>query len=221
MRNQILATAFALVALLPAFETEAATRKERQENRHEIRISWGDQSFEKMMWCNPRTIVETMPESYMYDYKENYRYSQHWALDYSYNIAPWFSAGMMFDGSGVTWNNVTRNGAGIEMSRTKGENFYNLIFMPEFTFTYFHHKYVNLHSGIGAGLNVNGGSEVNAYGRHIEVAPVYNLNVFGVSANYQRWFMTVDLGCLISNGPAKKVYLLGSRMVSIGIGVRL
>lgn len=221
MRNRILATAFALAALLSAFEAEAATRNERQEQRHEIRISWGDQAFEKMMWSDPTTIVTTMPESYLYDYKEDYRYSQHWAIDYSYNITPWFSAGMMLDASGVTWNNVTRNGAGVEMSRTKGENFYNLIFMPEVTFTYYHHKYVNLHSGIGAGLIVNGGSEVNAYGNHTEFAKVYNLNVFGVSANYQRWFMTVDLGCLISTGSGKKVYLLGSRMVSIGIGVRL
>ena len=46
-------------------------------HRNEIRIGWGDQLFESLMWHNPTSIVRTMPTSYSQLYHEDFRYDQH------------------------------------------------------------------------------------------------------------------------------------------------
>ena len=129
-------------------------------------------------------------------YKENHRYYQHLWIEYHWRFYHWLSFGGMIDGSGVSWDDVTRNGAGVDINRVKDRHFYNLVFMPTVRFTYFHHPNVNLYSGIGIGMDINGGTEVNGYGQHTVVGFAINGTVFGVSANYDRWFMTVDFGGL-------------------------
>ena len=122
------------------------------ENRNELRIGWGDQLFESLMWHNPTYIVTTMPESYERLYHENYHHDQHIWLEYQWRFTRWFGLGAMFDMSEVHWDDVTRNGKGAEINRSKGHYFYNLVIMPTVRFTYFHHENVNLYSGLGIGL---------------------------------------------------------------------
>ena len=92
--------------------------------------------------------------------------------------------------------------------------------MPTFRFTYFFHPNVNIYSGLGIGLGINGGTETNGKGRHTDVGAAVNLTVVGVSANYDRWFWTLDLGGMYSLKDANTIFMASSRIISIGLGAR-
>ncbi|MEE0923036.1 MAG: hypothetical protein UIB40_01750 [Paludibacteraceae bacterium] len=188
--------------------------------RNELRIGWGDQLFESLIWHNPTSIITTMPDSYQQVYKENYSYNQHVWMEYQWRFTHWFSLGAMVDFSHVGWDEVTRNGKGAELNRKEEQFFYNAVIMPTIRFTYFHHENVNFYSGLGVGLDINGGTETNALGNHTDVGAAINLTVFGISANYQRWFWTVDCGGLYALKNMNTIFLMSSRIVNVGMGVR-
>ena len=159
---------FTIIFILSLFSaaTMAESRAARDTLKHEIRIGWGDQLFETLVWRNQNPPGTILPDGSAFMRNEGYRYSQHIFAEYQYRFNKWFSLGGMFDGSGVTWksNLYDRNGNFI---RTDGNhNFYNLVIMPTVQFTYLYHEYVSLHSGIGIGLNINGGSEQDIYGNY-------------------------------------------------------
>lgn len=188
--------------------------------RNELRIGWGDQLFESLVWHNPTSVATTMPATSSYVYKENYRHNQHIWLEYQYRFRHWFSLGGMFDVSEVGWDRVTRNGQGVEMERNKSNYFYNIVIMPTVRFTYFHHPYVNIYSGLGIGLDINGGTEVDGKGNHTAVGAAVNFTIVGVSANYQRWFWAFDYGGLYALKNANAIYMLKSRMLNFSFGAR-
>ena len=188
--------------------------------RNELRIGWGDQLFESLIWNNPTSIISTMPDSYRRTYKEDYSHNQHLWLEYQWRFNHWFSLGGMIDLSEVNWDNVTRDGKGREVARTTGNYFYNAVLMPTIRFTYFHHDNVNFYSGLGIGLDINGGSETNGLGNKTDVGAAINITVFGISANYKRWFWTVDCGGLYALKNANTIFLMSSRIINVGMGVR-
>ena len=188
--------------------------------RNELRIGWGDQLFESLIWHNPTSIITTMPDLYQQVYKENYSYNQHVWMEDQWRFTHWFSLGAMVDFSHVGWDEVTRNGKGAELNRKENQFFYNAVIMPTIRFTYFHHENVNFYSGLGVGLDINGGTETNALGNHTDVGAAINLTVFGISANYQRWFWTVDCGGLYALKNMNTIFLMSSRIVNVGMGVR-
>ena len=188
--------------------------------RHEVRVGWGDQMFESLVWHNPTAIINNMPKEFQKTYREDYRHNQHIWLEYQWRMKEWFSVGEMMDISEVGWDEVKRNGLGKELSRDKNHNFYNLVFMPTIRFTYFFHPYVNLYSGLGFGMDINGGTEMNARGHKTDVGAAINLTVIGVSANYERWFMTFDFGGMYALRDANTIFMIASRMLNVGIGVR-
>ena len=188
--------------------------------RHEVRIGWGDQLFESLMWHNPTNIMTNMPTTWEKTYHEDYRHHQHLWAEYQYRVTHWFSYGGMIDMSEVGWDDVTRNGAGLEVSRSKNHSFYNVVLMPTVRFTYFFHENVNLYSGLGVGLDINGGTEKNAFGKKTEVGAAVNITLIGVSANYDRWFWTVDFGGMYALQNTNKIYMASSRIINVGFGAR-
>ncbi len=198
----------------------AETKWDHLTWRNEIRLGWGDQLFESLMWHNPTNITTTMPESYQQTYHENYRHHQHIWLEYQYRFKHWFSLGGMIDMSEVGWDDVTRNGRGVELSRGGGHHFYNVVLMPTIRFTYLYHPNVNLYSGIGIGMDINGGTETNAKGQHTEYGAAVNITVIGVAANYKRWFWTVDFGGMYALKNANAIYMASSRIINVGLGAR-
>lgn len=208
-----------LLVLLPLCAAAEPTL-DRDKWKHELRLGWGDQLFETLMWHNPAGYVHTMPASWTKTYQENYHYDQHLWFEYQYRFNKWFGLGGMLDLSEVHWDNVTRNGQGQEVNREPGHYFYNAVIMPTVRFTYFHHEYVNLYSGLGIGMGINGGSETNAKGKKDVVGFALDLTVIGLSVNYKQWFMTVDLGGMYSLQNTNVIFLAGSRMISVGMGAR-
>ena len=188
--------------------------------RNELRLGWGDQLFESLMWHNPTSVVTTMPASYERTYHEDFQHHQHLWMEYQWRFKYWFSMGLMTDLSEVDWNDVTRDGMGAELSRSKGHYFYNVVIMPTVRFTYFHHPNVNLYSGIGIGMDINGGTELNQKGKNTDFGAAVNLTVFGVSANYKQWFMSVDFGGMYALKDANTIFMASSRIINVGIGAR-
>ena len=186
----------------------------------ELRIGWGDQLFESLMWHNPTAIVTTMPTSWKKTYHENHRHHQHLWLEYQWRFTDWFSLGGMVDFSEVGWDVVTRNGKGKELSRLNDQYFYNVVLMPTMRFTYFHHPNVNLYSSLGLGIDINGGTERNAKGELTDVGGALYATVLGMSVNYQRWFMAVDLGGMTALKDKNTIFMAASRMINVSIGAR-
>lgn len=189
-------------------------------HRNEIRIGWGDQLFESLMWHNPTSIVRTMPTTYQQLYHEDFRYDQHIWFEYQRRFKSWFGFGLMLDWSDVRWDDVTRNGAGTEIARDPGHMFYNIVLMPTIRFTYYHHPNVNLYSGLGIGMDINGGTERNLKGHKTDIGGAVNFTVFGVSANYKRWFATVDFGGMYALKNTNTIFMASSRIINVSIGAR-
>ena len=200
--------------------TFAESKEDYSTRRNELRVGWGDQLFETMMWRNPTYTITSMPTDQLYTYHENHKYYQHIWLEYQWRFFHWLSFGGMVDGSGVSWDEVVRNGAGTEITRNKDQHFYNIVLMPTVRFTYFHHPNVNLYSGLGFGMDINGGTETNLYGNHTDVGAAVQITAIGVSANYDRWFFTFDLGGLTSLRNTNAIFMACSRILNVGIGAR-
>lgn len=213
---------FMLLMVLCCLTVTAAaeTKWDYSTQHNEIRVGWGDQLFESLMWHNPTYVITTMPTSYHRTYHENYRHNQHVWIEYQWRFKHWISFGGMTDFSEVGWDEVTRDGTGAELSRDKKCYFYNIVFMPTVRFTYYHHPNVNLYSGLGFGMDINGGTETNAKGHKTDVGAAINLTVFGVSANYKRWFATVDFGGMYALKNKNTIFMAGSRIINVGIGAR-
>lgn len=209
----------AMIVLLPGWAM-AEEKTDRIERRHEVRLGWGDQLFETLMWHKPTGVITSMPADWQRIYPEDYHYDQHLWLEYQYRPNYWFSFGGMLDMSEVHWTNVTRNGLGQEVSREPGHYFYNVVIMPTVRFTYLHHEYVNLYSGLGIGLGINGGTEKDVQGRTDLLGAALNLTLIGMSVNYQQYFATVDFGGLYSLKNANCIFLASSRMINVSIGMR-
>ena len=200
--------------------TQAENKWETIDRPNEIRVGWGDQLFETLMWHKPTSIINSMPTTWQTTYHENHVYSQHIWVEYHRRFKSWVSFGGMIDGSGVQWDDVVRDGTGAEVGRTKNRCFYNLVIMPTVRFTYYHHPYVNLYSGLGFGLDINGGTETNAKGRKTDVGAAINLTFFGVSANYKQYFACVELGGMYALKNTNEIFLAGSRIMNVALGMR-
>jgi hypothetical protein len=161
-----------------------------------------------------------MPEWYEAPYDENFRYTQHCFVEYMYNFNYWYGLGLLVDYSGVIWDRVVRNGQGEELSREVDRNFHNITIVPTVRFSYYHHDYVSLYSAVGVGLNVNTGTE-EIRGRTTMVSPAVNITLLGMRVGKGRFYGAVEIGGMIALNNAYEVYMMGSRLFTASIGVRL
>lgn len=214
---------FIIHTVLLAFcciQSSAETPAGRAYRRHEVRIGWGDQLFEHLVWQNPQYVIGNMPESFSKQYKEHYRYSQHWFAEYQWRVNSWFGLGAMVDASGCVWDDVTRNGLGKEISRMDDRSFWNLTMMPVLRFTWLSREHISMYSALGAGLGINGGTETDAYGRHTLCGLAFDVALVGLTADWGRWFAFAELGGLYSMKDKSTIFLMNSRILSVGAGFR-
>lgn len=198
----------------------AETRIDRAASRNELRIGWGDQIFETLVFHQPTSFVTTGTPGQLFDYKENYHYLQHYFVEYQYRFNSWFGIGALLDGSGVTWDGTIRNGLGEEVERNPGQFFVNIVAMPTFRFTYLHRNHVDLFSSFGLGACINSGTELDIYGHRTVAAPAFNATLLAVSVNFNRFFITADFGGMYSLLDINTIFMLKSRMFAASLGVR-
>jgi len=167
--------------------------------RHEFRIGWGSMGFEKAAFHDSKTYG-------------NYRYSGHIFAGYRYSFTNWLGAGMDVDFGNVSW---------VKNSDSSKHNFQNISIIPSARFTYYRKGIVTMYSGIGVGLNINTGTEIDYLGRKTVCAPVFNPVLYAISLNWKNWFGTFELGPLVSLNSKNEIFMAGSRGLSISIGYRL
>lgn len=196
----------------------AETREARESMRHEIRVGWGDQLFETLMW-HEKPVNTLMPIGYEEKRDEHFRYTQHWFFEYQYRFKPWFGLGFQVDGSGVIWDQVTRNGIGQVVNKDENHNFYNIIVMPTIRFTYLHKEYVSLYSALGLGLCVNGGTEKDwKTGKKTIVGAAFEPVWLGMTVGHGHWFGALELTGMHALRDKETVFQLGSRLMTASVG---
>lgn len=186
---------------------------------HTIRIGWGDQMFENLMWRD-RGYYTSVPQGDKFTSNENFRYTQHCFIEYMYSVNYWYSFGLLTDYSGVIWDQVTRNHDDEELLRENNRAFHNIAIVPTVRFSYFHHDYVSLYSALGVGVNINTGTELDYKDRYTAAAPVVNITLLGLRAGKGRWYGAVEVGGMFSLCGADELYMLGSRIFTASVGVR-
>lgn len=180
---------------------------------HEVRLGWGDMLYETAMYHADH-------------YTGNYRYTGHIFATYQYRFLPWLSAGIDVDYEHVLWQKSPDSGinktpfASCPAEWKTEADFFNICLIPQVRFTYYWSKFVNLYSGIGCGLLINGGSELNFRDQKTAFAPVIELTALGVQVGDNHWFGTVELGGLNAMSSLTDFYMLGSRLFSVSLGYR-
>lgn len=197
----------------------AETREMRDSLRHEFRVGWGDQQFETLVWHY------TSSADYRYDngdylQTDHYRYTQHWFIEYQYRVNYWFGVGVQFDGSAVLWDNMLYDQDNDLIANIGTDHFYNLVFMPTARFTYLHRKYVSLYSSIGIGINVNGGTEMNIYGKYTDSSLALDIRAIGLEVGLNHWFGAIEFGGLFAMKNKNTVFMVDSRIFTASVGFR-
>ena len=184
--------------------------------RNELRVGWGDMMFETLVW-HEKTLLPSINGDVI---AKNYRYTQHWFAEYLYRVNFWFGVGGMLDYGGVYWDKVPRDAVGNELEKLYTAWFANISLMPLIRFTYYEQNFVRLYSGLGFGLNINTGTELDYKGRETACAPVLNLTLLGVNVGNDHMFGSVELGGMFSLANKQEIYLLDSRIFTASFGVR-
>jgi len=198
--------ALMISASVPAFSSNKEKSKvPPSPYRHEIRVGWGDCLFENTTFHSTLT-------------KTNYRYTGHIYAGYLYNLTNVVSVGGDLDFEKVSWDENEGTGT------IYGKYFTNFSIIPEVRFTYFRRGIVTMYSGVGLGMNINGGSEIDYLGRKTVLSPVLHLNPFGINlswGNNGRWFAGAEIGGLYALNNPKEIFMLYSRLLSVNVGIRL
>lgn len=159
--------------------------------RHLVRVGWGDALFEKLVF-HPAAGTSA------------YSYSGHFFADYHYSLTPVVSVGVQADYQRIYWN---ENGV-------RSRN-YDLCIMPTVRFTWMRKEWVRLYSGLGLGMLVawdNAGDKDNSM--------ALNLNSIGIQVGKGHWCGSLDLGFLMAAQNPNRVFMFGSRLLSVSLNYR-
>ena len=127
-------------------------------------------------------------------------YTGHFFAEYRYSFTKVTSVGIQSDLQGIF---------------REGIRDYDLSLLPTVRFTFLDREWVQLYAGMGAGLLFAFDSA-----RALELAPVVNTTLLGVQVGKGPWSGALELGGMSALRNAQKVYMLGSRLVSVSVNYR-
>lgn len=200
---------------------QAETREERQNSPHEVRLTIGDMMCESLIWYDDAHADYSGlgTSSSLFAERQNTFWTPHFAGEYQYRLNDWFSVGAQLDFQYTGWHRVLYNNTNMVVSDTR-EHFYNLSILPTIRFTYLHTEHVNLYSALSLGMDINGGSEADLHGKKVALGAAVDIAVLGLSAGANNWFGSVELGGLSAMKNKGTVFMLASRIVTVGVGYR-
>lgn len=191
----------------------AETKETRSAQRHEVRLGYGDPMFETMRWKDePNKLGVPM------NVRQNYRYTGHIYGEYMYRVNWWFGVGAQVD-FGATmfdYNSYQLDKDGNQFLASRDPRFfYDLCIMPSARFTYYHHEWVNLYSGIQLGVGIHGD-----YRGRSEVGCALGITALGLSVGRDHWFGTAEIGGLSNVQSLTAIYLIWTKWFNISVGYR-
>lgn len=219
MKKPILLNLLLLLMLMPRLSF-ADTLEERAQNKHEVRLLVGDMLFESLMWYDNLHLnyAGAGTASSVFYENRHYTYTPHMALEYQYRFNRWFGLGLQADMQLTAWRRLGYNNRNEEVSSER-KNFYNICFLPTARFTFFHSPYVDLYAAIGAGLDINGGTEPDIYQRRVACGAALDIVPFGVAFGKGRWFGSLEVGGLFALKNKQTMFMMNSRILAAGVGV--
>lgn len=207
---------FLCLSLSVSFLAHAGGRnREHVHLPHSISIIVSDALWEQVIYHDIAGLDYSLSNpNYTYFEKNNYAHTPHMAVEYAYRFVPWFELAIQTDFQLTTWDANEITGGKTESSRNC---FYNLSFIPEARFIYLRRQWVEMHSGLGVGLDINGGSEVFPGKGHSVNVLAFDLNYVGVSVGKNHWHGTFDLGGTFALLDTSTIFMASSRIFRIGL----
>jgi hypothetical protein len=173
---------------------------------HQFRLGWGDPLFETLAFHEGIASTESFKRT------DGFGYSGHIFAEYQYRFNTVVSVGIQTDFQGIFWNETPCDAYREPVGPTFRSRNYDLSFLPTVRLTCLTSKWVQLYGAAGIGLMVAFDNS-----RHSEAAPVLDLTLLGVQIGKGPWTGSVELGGMISLSSAQKIYMLGSRIISVSV----
>lgn len=161
------------------------------QEKHLVRLGWGDSRFEKLAF-------------HVGDGKENFAYTGHFFTDYQYYFTNVTSVGIQADFQAICWT-----------QKKQRQRTFDITLMPTVRFTWMHSSWARLYSGLGAGVLFTFDND----GDHA-FAPAFNLSPIGLQLGKTHWCGSIDLGFMAAFNNLNRVYMMGSRLVSVSVNYR-
>lgn len=205
-----------VVCCLAAVLTAGAQTARDIGMRHQVRVGWGDAIFESIAFSNtsPHKYANpgSLPETFSVQERYNSACTGHFFAEYQYRTSRVVRIGVQLDVEGIFWQEGYFDRYHNLIGTGKKVRNYNIVAMPTARFSYLNTRVVSLYSGAGAGLLV---ALDNAGGSAL--SPAFNLNLVGVQLGSGHWSGSMELGFMAALSGTNKVYMLGSRLVSISL----
>lgn len=189
-----------------------ASKETMADLRHELRIGYGDPMYETMRWKD-----ETTKMGIAMNARQNYRYTGHIYGEYMYHATHWFGIGLQAD-FGATlfdYNTYQLKDGQQYLASSDPRYFYDVYLMPSFRFTYFHREWVNLYSGVQAGLGIHA-DYLNRY----ELGAAVGVTALGVSIGKKHWFGAAEFGGISNIQSLTAIYTFWTRWFNVSVGYR-
>lgn len=202
-----------LAAWIVPVAVHAETKETRDQLKHEVRIGYGDPMFETMRWKD-----ESIKLGIPMNARQNYRYTGHIYGEYMYRVNSWLGVGGQLDFGATTFNYNTYklNADGNQfLASSDPRYFYDVCLMPSVRFTYFHHEWVNLYSGVQLGVGIHGD-----YKGRAECGAAFGLTALGVSVGREHLFGTFEFGGLSNIQSLTAIYTLWTKWFNVSVGYR-
>ena len=175
---------------------------------HQVRIGWGDMLFETMAFHPGAAATEGRR---MHDFG----YTGHIFAEYRYRFNKLVVLGFQADFEGILWKETLCDGYWRPIGDTVPVRNFNICMLPTLQLTYFNKEWVELYAGIGIGALI---AFDNSH--HVEAAPAFDLTLFGMWMGKGHWGGALELGGLNALLNTDKIYMVGSRLISVSFNYR-
>ncbi len=185
-----------------------------QEQKHQFRLGWGDMMYEHAVYAPTAKHVFEDPskisENYRVEELYGHKYLGHFFAEYQYRLNDLFSIGAQFDFSDIAWQSGLFDRTHTLVEQEPDARYSRFALMPTARVTYFHKGPVSLYSGLGAGVLLS-------VSNNTEAAFAFNVNLIGIQVGAGHWYGALDLGMMNAFAGETRIYMLGSRLVSLSI----
>lgn len=186
------------------------------ENRHSVRIGWGDMMTETMLfrpslsgtWVTP----DALPPGYIHQETFDFGFTGHLFAEYQYRLTKVTSLGLQADMEGIFWKEGVFDRQHHPIAPASSIRNWDLTLLLTARFTYFDRPWIRLYSGLGVGVLFAFDNQ-GGFG----AAPALNLNWIGVEVGKGPWGGSFELGGLSSAANARALYQFFSRIFSLSI----
>lgn len=186
--------------------------------RHSVSFVMSDAIWESVNYHDKAELDYTLSNpNFTYTDKNNYAHTPHFTLEYAYRMSSWFELALQTNFQLTSWDLIEMTGSTVQRTRNC---FYNLSFIPEARFIYLRREWVEMHSGLGVGLDINGGSEVFPHKGHSVNSLAFDLNYVGVAVGHGHWYGTFDLGGTFALLNTSTLFMFSSRIFRLGVTYR-